>query len=319
MPPHATSAPSRQPARNGIRNALRSIAMPENNPRIPFRMLTERPKLVPLDGKPLMIHIVVNLEVWPFDQPMPRAILQNPHGKSPNPDIGNFSWVEYGLRTGVPRLLRIFTPRGLPVTNMMNAAFPDYYPSCAEAVLKAGWEVTAHGLFQRSLLLEPDEEAVIDETLAKLERFSGSRPRGWLGPGYGESLNTPDILRGKGIEFLHDWMVDDTPCWMRTRHGPLLAVPYALDMNDVMTFALDRNPAEEYFRRFKDAVEYFASEPDSPPRVITMGLHPHIIAVPYRLAMFERTIDMLMARRDTVFVTGARIADWYRAQDPAQR
>jgi allantoinase len=293
--------------------------MPENNPRIPFQLLSERPKLKPLNGKPLMIHIVVNLEVWPFDQPMPRAILVNPHGKSPIPDIGNFSWVEYGLRTGVPRLIRIFSARKLPITNMMNAALPDYYPSCAEAALKAGWELIGHGLFQRSLLYEKNEEAVIEEALDKFEQYCGKRPRGWLGPGYGESFDTLDILKKHGIEFIHDWMVDDTPCWMRTKHGPLMALPYALDMNDVMTFVLDRHPADEYYQRFKDAVEYFASEPGSPPRVITMGLHPHIIAVPYRLAALERTIDMLMKRDDTIFVTGGQIADWYRDQDPKGR
>ena len=291
--------------------------MLENNPRVPFELITERPPLKPLDGKPLMIHVVVNLEVWPFEHEMPRAILQNPHGKNPMPNIGNYSWVEYGLRTGVPRLARIFAERGFPVTNMMNAAFPDYYPSCAELALKAGWELSAHGLFQRSLQFEPDEEAVIQEALGKFEKFSGSRPRGWLGPGgYGETLNTPDVLKRNGIEFLHDWMFDDTPFWMRTKHGPLLGIPYALDMNDVMTFALDRNTADEYYARFKAAADYFAAEPGSPPRVMTMGLHPHIIAVPYRLAVFERTIDMLMNRDDTSFVTGGQIADWYSDQDP---
>jgi allantoinase len=290
--------------------------MPQNNPRIPFELLSDRPRLAPLDGKPLMVHIVVNLEVWPFDRPMPRAILQHPHNKTPMPDIANFSWVEYGLRTGVPRLERIFTPRELPVTNMMNAALPDFYPECAELAAKAGWELTGHGLFQRSLLYEENEEAVIDEALRKFEKFSGRRPRGWLGPGYGETMSTPDILKRKGIDFIHDWMVDDLPCWMNTQHGGLIALPYALDLNDVMVFALERHSAEEYYKRFKDAADYFASEPDRPPRVITMGLHPHIIAVPYRLAMLERTIDMLMARDDTIFVTGGQIADWYRAQQP---
>src|ERR1043166_5336797 len=254
--------------------------MPQNNPRIPFQLLPERPRLKPLNGNEMMVHIVVNIEVWPFDKPMPRAILQNPHGQTPMPDIGNFSWVEYGLRNGVSRLMRIFSARALPVTNMMNAALPDYYPSCAELVLKAGWELTGHGLFQRSLLNEENEEAVIEEALDKFEKFCGKRPRGWLGPGYGESLNTPDILKRKGIEFIHDWMVDDAPCWMRTKHGPMIAVPYALEMNDVMVFALERHPAEEYYNRFKEAVEYLASEPGAPPRVITMGLHPHIIAAP---------------------------------------
>jgi peptidoglycan/xylan/chitin deacetylase (PgdA/CDA1 family) len=280
-------------------------------------MASERPRLEPLDGKPLMIHVVVNLEVWPFDRPMPRAILQHPHGKSPMPDIANFSWVEYGLRTGVTRLERIFRARGLPVTNMMNAALPDYYPACAALAMAAGWELCGHGMFQRSLLYEDNEEAVIQESMDRLERFCGHRPRGWLGPGYGESLATPDVLKRNGIEYIHDWMVDDTPCWMRTAHGPLLALPYALDLNDVMIFALERHSADEYYKRFKDSAEYFASEPGRPPRILTMALHPHIIAVPYRLAMFERTIDMLLDRDDTIFVTGGRIADWYIAQDGA--
>lgn len=289
--------------------------MPQNNPRIPFELLTERPRLEPMNAKPLMIHIAVNLEVWPFDKPMPRALLQNPHGKTPMPDIVNYSWVEYGLRVGVPRLERILTSRKLPVTSMMSAALPEYYPSCAALAAKAGWELTGHGVFQRSLQYEDDEEAVIEEALDKCEKFSGRRPRGWLGPGFGESLDTPDILKRKGIEYIHDWMVDDTPCWMRTKHGPLIAVPYALDLNDVTIFAQERHCADEYYRRFKDTADYFASEPDRPPRVITMGLHPHIIAVPYRLAMFERTLDMLMQRDDTIFVTGGQIADWFGEQD----
>lgn len=292
--------------------------MPDNNPRIPFELSSERPKLKALGGKPIMVHIVVNLEMWPFGQPMPRAILQNPHGKSPVPDIGNYSWVEYGLRTGVPRLARVFSQRQLPVTNMMSASFPDYYPRCAELVQRAGWELAGHSLFQRSLLYEENEEAVIDETLEKLEKYSGKLPRGWLGPGFGESMNTPDILKRKGIEFIYEWMVDDTPCWMRTKYGSLLALPYALDLNDVMIFALERHSAEEYYKRFKDTVDYFASEPQTPPRVVTMALHPHIIAVPYRLATFERTIDMLLQRDDTVFVVGSQIADWYMGQNSAE-
>jgi len=292
--------------------------MPQNNPRIPFRLLDQSRTLTPIDGKPLMVHIVVNVEVWPFGNSMPRSILQNAHGKSPIPDISNFSWVEYGLRLGLPRLERIFSARRLPVTNMMNAAVIDFYPQCAELAANANWELCGHGLFQRSLLYEEDEGTVIDEALNKLEQFSGKKPRGWLGPGYGESFSTPDILKSKGIEFIHDWMVDDVPCWMRTTHGPLVAVPYALDLNDVMVFAQERHSAEEYFKRFQDTADYFSSERGSPPRIITMGLHPHIIGVPYRLAMFERTIDMLMSRDDTVFVTGNQIVDWFKGQVSAR-
>lgn len=52
------------------------------------------------------------------------------------------------------------------------------------------------------MLYEEDEGTVIDEALNKLEKFSGKKPRGWLGPGYGESFSTPDILKSKGLPCL---------------------------------------------------------------------------------------------------------------------
>ena len=69
-----------------------------SNPRVPFRLSSERPPLMPLDGGHILAHIVVNVEHWPFDRPMPRTLLTPPHGKETVPDVPNFSWAEYGLR-----------------------------------------------------------------------------------------------------------------------------------------------------------------------------------------------------------------------------
>lgn len=290
--------------------------MSENNPRIPFRLSNDAPALSPMDGKPFMIHVVVNVEIWPFDRQMPRALIQHPHNKVPIPDIANFSWVEYGLRCGVPRLVKALGERGIPVSNFMNAAFPAFYPRCAELVREAGWELTGHGLFQRSLLYEDDEEAVIEEAIARYKDWCGAQPRGWLGAGFGESFATPDLLKKHGFEFIHDWMVDDAPTWMQTSHGPLVSVPYALDLNDVTVFALEKHTAAEYVRRFKETVEWCARNEPGQPKVVTLGLHPHIIAPAYRIGALCETIDYLLARDDTVFVTGSRIADWFTAQMP---
>ena len=58
-----------------------------NNPRIPFLMPRQRPPLAGLDGRPILVHLVVNVEHWPFDQPMPRTILTPPHGIGNVPDV----------------------------------------------------------------------------------------------------------------------------------------------------------------------------------------------------------------------------------------
>jgi hypothetical protein len=100
------------------------------NPRIPYRLSSEAPKLPPLDGKTILVHFVVNVEHWQFDQPMPRTIITPPHGKETVPDVPNFSWADYGMRAGLPRILEAL--EGLPASTSFNAGVIDAYPRAAE-------------------------------------------------------------------------------------------------------------------------------------------------------------------------------------------
>ena len=44
------------------------------NPRIPFLLSDERPRIEPLDGKRLLVHVVVNVEQWlPFGHRLGRC------------------------------------------------------------------------------------------------------------------------------------------------------------------------------------------------------------------------------------------------------
>ena len=288
------------------------------NPRIPFVLADERPKLAPPQGKPLIVHAVVNVESWPFDQPMPRKLLSAPHGAESTPDVPNFSWVEYGLRAGMPRLLSLFADRKIPVSAFINAAVCDDYPRLAERVGNAGWEIVGHGYTQRSLQADAAREAeVIAQSLERLTRFYGRRPRGWLGPGLKETPDTPDHLKAAGIEYLCDWVVDDLPHWMSTRHGPLIGMPYTLELNDSVLYAVQQHPSDALHRRTLDSIECFESELSHQPRMLTLALHPHLIAVPHRMPYLERVIDALQARSDTIFMTGGAIADWFVAADAA--
>ena len=153
-----------------------------NNPRIPFLMPRQPPPLAGLDGRPILVHLVVNVEHWPFDQPMPRTILTPPHGIGNVPDVPNFSWAEYGLRCGLPRMIDAIAGRGLPASASLNASVIDAYPAAADALLRAGWEFIGHGIHQRALSQDggAGQAEAIAAALDRIERFSGARPRGWL-------------------------------------------------------------------------------------------------------------------------------------------
>jgi hypothetical protein len=280
-------------------------------------MASDRRRLAPPEpGKPLIVHVVVNVENWPFDQPMPRKLLPGPHGNDKIPDVPNYSWVEYGMRTGFPRILRALKERRLPASTTINASVIDVYPRVAETMLEAGWEFMGHGWTQKALQSEPDEVATIERCLARISSFTGCRVRGWLGAGLSETFDTPDHLKARGVDYLCDWVIDDLPCWMSTRHGPMIAAPYSLDLNDGPLWAGWGMHSNVQYERTLWTLETFEAELKENCRVMVLPLHPHLVGVPHRMNWFVKILDLLLARCDTIFLNGGQIADWYAAVEP---
>lgn len=300
-----------------------------NNPRIPFQLSSQRPALQGLGGRRILVHLVINVEHWPFDQAMPRTILTPPHGRGNLPDVPNFSWAEYGLRCGLPRMIEAIRRRGLPASASLNATVIDAYPAAAQALLDAGWEIIGHGLHQRALShgestpgaphdadMVQEQARTIRAALDRIERFSGVRPRGWLSPGLRETLLTPDLLAQAGVDHVFDWCLDDLPAWMQTSTRPLLALPYALELNDSVIHAVEKHATGEFSRRLEQTLRVFEREARDPgsPRVLTLGLHPHLMGVPHRFTDFEAMLDQLQSHPMTRFVTGSELHDWYAGQ-----
>ncbi len=282
------------------------------NPRIPYQLARDRKRLEPLDGKPIMVHLAMNIEYWPFDRPMPRGIIPAPHGAQPQPpDVPNYSWVEYGMRCGMSRMMDMLEQRNVRASAFLNAQVADVYPSLVDAVVKADWELVGHGWFQQSLKQVDDEVEVIRKSLDRLQQASGKKTRAWLGAGLGESYDTPDHLKHQQVEFLHDWTLDDLPNWMRTKHGPMVALPYTFELNDVPVYAIQHSSSDEILKRLEATLSVFEREAETQTRILTFGLHPHIIGVPHIAYYFEKALDILVNRSDTVFVTSSQMGDWF--------
>ncbi|MFC6669975.1 polysaccharide deacetylase family protein [Marinobacterium aestuariivivens] len=230
----------------------------------------------------------------------------------------NYSWAEYGMRVGMSRLLGTLQARQLPASASINAGVIDAYPACAEAVRDAGWEFIGHGYHQQSLQAAEasDELELIRRSIRRIEDFTGKRVRGWLSPGLKESYDTPDHLRAAGIDYVCDWPVDDAPCWLDTRSGQLLAMPYNLEINDSVVYAVEKHRSAEMLNRLEDTLDCFAADlKRGRPKVLGIGLHPHLIGVAHRFPYFERMLDLLQAHDDAVFMTGSQIFDWYKHHD----
>lgn len=289
------------------------------NPRIPYCFSDDGPPLKAMPEGAIMVHLVVNVEHWQFESSMPRTIITPPHGKETVPDVPNFSWADYGMRAGLPRILQAIQERGLPASTSINAGVITAYPQAAHAMREMGLEFVGHGVHQKSLNHNQgeSEETLIAKSLEIISNFTGERPRGWLSPGLRETFDTPELLKKQGVEYVFDWVIDDVPHWMQTKEGPLLALPYNLEINDSIVYAIERHTSDEMYERLVRTLALFEEEATRRPRVLGIGLHPHLIGVPHRFGSFQKMLDLLMKSSNVCFVTGGQIADWFTAQVPA--
>lgn len=287
------------------------------NPRLGYRFSDDGPELKPHSDGSILVHLVVNVENWSFDAAMPRTIITPPHGKETIPDVPNFSWVDYGMRAGLPRMIEAIRARGLPASTSINASVIDAYPRAAEAMREAGWEFIGHGMHQKSIQQAGAEEDVVVQSLQALRSFTGQAVKGWLSPGLRETARSPEILKQSGVDYVFDWCIDDVPNWLATDQGSLMAMPYNLELNDSIIYAIEKHATGQFLDRTQRTLALFERESDRRPRVLALGLHPHLMGVPHRLGEFEQMLDCLMASQKTVFLKPAQIADWFESQVPA--
>ena len=288
--------------------------MTERQAPAAFSFTGDAPALAPLEGATVLVNVVVNLEHWSLDAPMPRAALPAPQGISVVPDVANHSWVLYGLRAGLPRLAAALAPLGAKVSAALNAEVVEHYDGVAELVEDLGWEVLAHGLRQRSAHTYESEAAMITETLARLEARFG-RPRGWLSPGMSQTDDSLRLLREHGVEFNHDWMIDDRPTRLATSAGPIVGLPYTLSLNDVTTYVVEHQPDGSLVDRTLRTLDVLRREAVAQgPVVMPIGLHPHVMGVAHRVGEIDRIVAAITAADDVRPCRSSEIHDWFTAQ-----
>jgi allantoinase len=280
--------------------------------RIAYSAIVDRPALRLPDGARLVVWPIVNLEVWDIARPMARQVLPAPTGVSVVPDFPNWSWHEYGMRVGFWRLKAALDRFGITPTLSINAAVTLEYPRVAGAAKEAGWEFMGHSFVQMPIHQLGDQKAVIHQSLDTLEKFTGKRPRGWLGPGLTETYETVDLLAEAGVEYVGDWVFDDQPAVLRTAHGPLVTLPYTVEQNDIPMMIVQHHRADELWQRTRDAFDRLYQEGSETARVLAIAVHPYISGVPHRIKYFEAVLEYMRGHAGVLFWTGEQILDWYR-------
>ena len=281
--------------------------------RLPYSAIVDRPRLELPDGARVAVWTIVNVEEWSSERPMPRTVLSPPFGQPLLPDLPNWAWHEYGMRVGFWRFVEVLKAFDIKATLAINGSVIRSYPRVAQAALEAGWEFMGHGYVQRPMHHVEDQRAAIHDTIREIEGFTGKKPRGWESPGLTETYDTIDWLAEAGIEYVADWVLDDQPCRIDTAHGPVISVPYTVEMNDISMMALQHHPSEEWLRRGIDHFDRLYAEGGKSARVMAISIHPYITGAPHRIGYLEKLYAYLRQRPGVALWTGERILDWFNA------
>ncbi len=280
--------------------------------RVPYSAIVDRPKLALPNDARVAVWTIVNVEEWSIERNMPRTVLPPPYGQPLLPDLPNWSWHEYGMRVGYWRFLEVLNKFNLKATLAINGSVCKSYPRVAEAALKAGWEFMGHGYIQRPMHHLEDQKQQIFDAVAAIKAFTGKKPRGWESPGLTETYDTIDWLAEAGIEYVADWVLDDQPTLIKTAHGPVVSVPYTVEMNDISMMVIQNHPSQEWLRRGIDQFDRLYSEGEKSARVMAISVHPYITGVPHRIGYLEKLYEYILQRPGVAMWTGEQILDWYR-------
>ena len=288
-----------------------------SNPMIPrerneFSAIVDRPPLK-LPGKARIIFwTIVNYEVWDISKPMARQVLPAPTGVSVTPDVVHWGFHEYGMRVGCWRFFELYKKLGIKPTLSANARICEDYKRVAEEARGAGWEFMGHAYEQGPIHKEADQKAMIHRSMDVLEKFTGKRPVGWLGPGLTQTLETPDLLAEAGVKYIGDWVYDDEPTVIKTTHGPLVTLPYTIEMNDIPMMMVQHHQSDYLLKRMIDQFDRLYAESEKSAKIVSLAIHPYISGQPHRIKYLEQIYDYVNKHEGVLHWNGEQILDWYK-------
>src|ERR1700742_3621813 len=282
--------------------------------RAEYSAIVDRPPLKLPNNARVIFWTIVNYEVWDIARPMARQVIPAPTGQVLLPDVPNWSWHEYGMRVGAWRFHELFARLGIKPSLSANARICEDYPRVAEQAKRDGWEFMGHAYKQGPIHKESDQAAMIGRSMDVIQKFTGTRPVGWMGPGLTQTLETPDLLAKAGVKYIADWVYDDEPTVIKTDAGPLVTLPYTVELNDIPMMLVQHHDSDHLLRRSIDSFDRLYAESKDRPKIMSIAIHPYISGQPFRIKYLEQIYDYVNKHEGVVHWNGVQLLDWYQGQ-----
>ncbi|ANZ41296.1 polysaccharide deacetylase [Lentzea guizhouensis] len=268
-----------------------------------YSPIIDRPPLTWPNGARVAVYAGLNVEHFLLGAPSTSIW---PGTADLTPDPLNHGWRDYGPRVGIWRTIDALDRHGLRASALLNSTAAQQYPRIIEAGVERDWAWLAHGETNSKLhtgLARDEEREALAGIVGTIEQATGTRPRGWMGPGLTETHHTPELLAELGLSYVLDWTADDQP--FRLNVPGMISVPYSVELNDLML--LDRS-GPDFVRMVADQYEVLHAEGG---RVLALALHPFVTGQAFRHKYLDQALGHLAAAPDVWLTTSDDIAEHY--------
>jgi peptidoglycan/xylan/chitin deacetylase (PgdA/CDA1 family) len=284
--------------------------------RYRYRPAAARPTGSWPGGRQLAVYVALGVEDYRLGDGESEDLLP----EVPHPDRVNTAWRDYGNRVGAFRVLDGLAECGIPPTLLLNTVLYESAPDVPAAARAAGAEMVAHGHSNSDSLaaLAPGQELpYLREVADRIAAAEGTPPGGWSSPWLTHTAETPDLLAAAGYRYLLDLRPDDQPVWMQTASTPLLAIPYALELNDSTTMIGRQVSPRDFADMIVDEFDELRETAGEQPVVMSVVLHSFISGMPFRFRAVRRALEHLAGfAGDVWFTTPAGIDRAFRELAP---
>ncbi len=245
-------------------------------------------------GRTLAVSVSVMLEGWsdgasPGVGPMGNVL------KAGTLDLQGLSWAEYGAKAGAWRLLDVLGAAGVQAVFYVSGVLAQTHPDLMRAITAAGHKVAAHGWSQHIIpatQTETDERGDLDRCLQVLEQTAGTPPRGWISPRCTPSTHTTELLAAAGLTWHSDFFDEDLPRVVQTTSGPIMAVPFTMEVNDMPLSVRYGNEPEAYTRTLARILDGWHTLPLR-PACLDITVHAHVYGRPMGAIEFARSLQLV--------------------------
>ncbi|MFD6959323.1 polysaccharide deacetylase family protein [Streptomyces venezuelae] len=283
--------------------------MAMDNELYDYSPITERERFSWPGGARVAFYVGLNIEHFQLGTP---STSLNEATAALVPDPLNHGWREYGVRVGIWRVMQALDRHGVRASALLNSAVCEHYPQIVEAGLARNWAWLAHGRDNSTLqagMTEEDERGYLIGVVETIEKATGQRPRGWLGPALTETFRTPTLLAELGLGYVLDWTNDDQPYPLNI--PGMLSVPYSVELNDLGLFTTHGMTGPDFVQLVKDQVDQLYDDSAAGGRVMALALHPFVIGQAFRAKYLDQALEYVVNHPGVWAATSDEIAEHY--------